>query len=93
MASLLPWFQQATTGAGISALAGTAVAIAAGQLSWQAAAPLLVSGVIAALWPEQKGLQADTQALVADALKIYSDVAERVSTVSARAGSQSPPKV
>ena len=89
MTSILSWFQQATTGTGISTLAGTVVAMAVGQLSWQSAVPLLVGDVLAVVWPEKTGLQTDAEALVADALKTYSDIAARAATVVAKPQSKS----
>jgi hypothetical protein len=73
MASIISWLRQATTGAGFSALVGTVIAVASGQLTWQAGAPLIVGGLLAIAWPEKPGLSADAEAVVTDAVKVYGD--------------------
>jgi hypothetical protein len=77
MASIISWLRQTTTGAGFSALIGTVVAVASGQLAWQTAAPLIVGGVLAIAWPEKPALRADAETVVGDALKVYADATAR----------------
>jgi hypothetical protein len=78
MAVIIFWLRQATTGAGFSALVGTVIAVASGQLTWQAGAPLIVGGLLAIAWPERPGLSADAEAVVTDAVKVYSDATAKV---------------
>jgi hypothetical protein len=80
MASIISWLRQTTTGAGFSALIGTVVAMASGQLAWQAALPLIVGGVLAIAWPEKPGLRADAETVVDNALKVYADATANSAT-------------
>jgi hypothetical protein len=75
MNSVISWLRQATTGAGFSALAGTAVAMASGQITWQAGAPLIVGGLLAIAWPEKPAaVVTDVEQVVTDTIKLYEDV-------------------
>lgn len=48
------WFSQVTTGHGAAVIAGTVGSVLMGTLSWPAAIPALVAGVILAVWPEAR---------------------------------------
>jgi hypothetical protein len=52
MGKLSTWLRQPTTVAGISALLGTAMALALGQMSFAAAVPLLTGAAISIVLPD-----------------------------------------
>ncbi len=52
-----PWLSQVTTGHGCMVIVSTMVAFLSGTISWPAAVPLLVAGIVGLLWPENKNLQ------------------------------------
>lgn len=58
MGKFASWFGQVTTGQGVMVLAPTILAAMSGQMTWQAAAPLLVGGVVGLIWPERTGAAA-----------------------------------
>jgi hypothetical protein len=64
------WAQQATTGAGFATILGTVTAAATSQMSWTAAAPVLVGGLIALIWPENKVAQQSASNLANDVLPL-----------------------
>ena len=66
--AVVSWLRQPTSIAGLAGLAGTLTAVAAGDLSWLAAAPLLVGGVVALVIPESPKARADSEHLAVDAL-------------------------
>ncbi len=68
LAAAVAWLRQPTSIAGISAMAGTLTAVAAGDMTWPVAAPLLVGGLIALAVPEMPKAASDGGRLTADVL-------------------------
>jgi hypothetical protein len=71
-ASFQAWAGQVTTGHGVMVLAPTLMAVISGSLSWSAAIPFLIAGVVGLLWPENpaavtasKAVANDVEALIA----------------------------
>lgn len=60
------WLGQKTTGAGLAAILGTLSGVAAGSVSWHAAVPILVAGVVGLIVPENTGLTAAASTLALD---------------------------
>ena len=72
------WFGQATTGAGIAGILGTLSAVAAGQLTLQHAAPLLVAGVVGLVWPENKAVQQQASTFTQDLIGLVPLIAAAI---------------
>jgi|WetSurMetagenome_2_1015567.scaffolds.fasta_scaffold13380_6 hypothetical protein len=92
-------FSQVTTGTGVSAILAAVTAVASGQLTWTQAAPVIVGGVVAIIWPENKPLQSASQSaatdLVAAAPTIISDAETIISAFKsgmAHAAKVTPPQ-
>lgn len=66
MNKLEAWFGQVTTGHGVSLIGGILLAVVSGQMSWSAAVPALVGGVVLMLWPENTSLSAAVSKLGTD---------------------------
>ena len=52
------WLSQSTTGAGVAVLLATIASLAAGNLTWGHALPLLTAAIVGLIWPEDSALQA-----------------------------------
>jgi hypothetical protein len=63
MKTLLAWFKQPTSVAGIATFFGTFSAILLHQATWAQAAPLLAGAVVAIALPDNAGAKNDVQAL------------------------------
>ena len=63
------WLGQSTTGTGFAALLGVLAAVAGGQMTWAHAAPVLVGGLLALIWPENKPVQQGASSLAADLIQ------------------------
>lgn len=79
------WFGQVTTGHGAMALAGTVLACLSGQMTWAAATPLLVVGLVGLLWPENAAAAATAQKIGLDAQPVVSDVEAALRALLTRA--------
>ncbi|MDE2471021.1 MAG: hypothetical protein KGL35_20330 [Bradyrhizobium sp.] len=66
MQSIAVWFGQKTTGAGIAAILGALSAVATGSLTWHAAIPVLIAGIVGLVMPENASAASATHTLVAD---------------------------
>jgi hypothetical protein len=60
------WLGQSTTGQGIGGMLGILAAVSSGQMTWQAAIPLLVGAVILIIWPQNKSLAQSAQTVASD---------------------------
>lgn len=91
-ANIKAWLGQATTGTGIAALLGTLGAVAAGQMTWTQAAPLLVAEVIAIVWPENKQVQQGASTLAADLIQFIPVISAAIEQGKTAAAKQSNPQ-
>jgi hypothetical protein len=65
---IFAWAKQPSTITGVSALAAAAVGVASGQMTFGAAVPAVVFGVVAVLLPDNTAAWADARKLAADAV-------------------------
>lgn len=68
--NLPAWLGQATTGAGASVILAALAALAAGQVTWQAAMVAIVGGICSMIWPESPGIAPAAQDATADVVKV-----------------------
>jgi hypothetical protein len=66
MAKVKAWLRQVTTGHGFMMLAGAGVALLAGTISWQAALPVMIAGLVGLIWPEDAALQTGARQAATD---------------------------
>jgi hypothetical protein len=60
------WIKQPTTIGGFATLLGTATAVLAGQMTWQAAIPVVVAGIVAMALPDNTAAAANAKAAATD---------------------------
>ena len=78
--SLKAWLGQVTTGQGVMVLVPTLCAALTGSLGWEAAAPLLMAGVVGLLWPENTALKAAAQTTMADMMAMMATLRAKGAT-------------
>jgi hypothetical protein len=64
--SFSEWIGEVTTGHGAMILGPTLLAVSSGTMTWPAAVPFLVAGVVGLLWPENTALTSAAQTAAAD---------------------------
>lgn len=76
MKTLLAFFRVPLNQAALAGMLGTAVAVMQGSMTWQAALPVAVGGIVAMVLPDDTVAKADIEQLVADAIKTAARLAE-----------------
>jgi hypothetical protein len=69
------FFKQPLNQAALAGMVGTAAAVLSGQMTWQAALPVVAGVVVALIVPDNAVAKEDVEALVADAIKVAADLA------------------
>jgi len=68
------FFKTPLNQAALAGMVGTAAAVLGGQMTWQAAVPVVVGGVVALIVPDNSVAKEDVEALVTDAIKVATDL-------------------
>ena len=68
LGALRVWVRQPTTVAGISTVAGTGMGILSGTVTWQAAVPIVLGGIVAMVLPDNSGARNSVERTAADAM-------------------------
>ncbi len=74
MNRILSFFRTPLNQAALAGMLGTAVAVMQGQMTWQAAVPVVVGGVVAMIVPDNSMAKEDVEHLIADAIKAVGDL-------------------
>jgi hypothetical protein len=74
MDSILAWARQPTTVTGFSALCGTLLALLTHQMSLGSAAPILVSGLVGMVLPDNATARSVAGTVVQDAVQVVKTV-------------------
>jgi len=79
---VLRFFKTPLNQAALAGMVGTAAAVLGGQMTWQAAVPVVVGAVVALIVPDNSVAKEDVEALVADAIKVATDLASKSGPVA-----------
>lgn len=77
MKPIMRFFRQPLNQAALAGIAGTALAVLQGSMSWQQAIPVAVGAVVALIVPDNSVAKEDVEQVVADAVKMVSDLAHK----------------
>ncbi|HTV45757.1 MAG TPA: hypothetical protein VMF05_10605 [Stellaceae bacterium] len=69
MKTILAFFKAPLNQAALAGMVGTAAAVLGGQITWQAALPVIAGAVVAIIIPDNSVAKEDVAQLVADAVK------------------------
>jgi hypothetical protein len=75
VSDILRFFKAPLNQAALAGMVGTAAAVLGGQMTWQAAVPVVAGAVVALIVPDNSVAKEDVEALVADAIKVAADLA------------------
>lgn len=74
MKKIMGFFKEPLNQAALAGMLGTGVAVMQGQMTWQAAVPVVAGAIVAMVIPDNSVAKEDVEQLIADAIKAGGDL-------------------